>query len=153
MLISAALPILGCRDRAEDVIQDAYFKVSEITEPEIRQPTSYLFQLVRNLAIDRSRRIAYESRHSAGSDTLDHVACKARTPEECAIHCDSDRFIRSVLAELPPRTRAVFDMYRSGQYKQKEIAQKFAISPTLLHFLLRDAMTHCRNRLAETLSD
>src|SRR5690606_20159240 len=56
-----ALKILGNPERAEDVIQDAYLKVSEATAVfDVKQPLAYLFQMVRNLAIDHHRRISLE---------------------------------------------------------------------------------------------
>ena len=56
-LIDTAAPIVGCRSRAEDVVQDAYLKLDDDT-PGIRNPLSYMFRLVRNLAIDRARRLS-----------------------------------------------------------------------------------------------
>lgn len=55
-LKAVALKILGNVHRAEDVVQDAYLKLLEApVATEVHQPVAYLFQLVRNLAIDRHR--------------------------------------------------------------------------------------------------
>ena len=64
----AALKILGDVERAEDVVQDAYLKVTE-TEGvlNIKQPLAYLYQIVRNLAIDRHRCSSRDSSRGAGT--------------------------------------------------------------------------------------
>ena len=57
----AALKILGDPARAEDVVQDAYLKVSKTEDAlNVKQPLAYLYQIVRNLAIDRHRRTVFE---------------------------------------------------------------------------------------------
>lgn len=59
----AAYKILGDWERSEDVVQDAYIKVTELSllAQQVRQPLAYLYQIVRNLAIDQYRRNAFET--------------------------------------------------------------------------------------------
>ena len=78
----AALKILGNPERAEDVVQDAYLKVSEAAEVfHIKQPVAYLFQMVRNLAIDHHRRISFELNLFEGEDNGLHVPSHSGIPE------------------------------------------------------------------------
>jgi RNA polymerase sigma factor (sigma-70 family) len=51
------------------------------------------------------------------------------------------------LDELPERTRSAFELYRSGSYTQREVAQQLGISTTLVNFMIRDARIHCRQSL------
>ncbi len=54
-LRATAQRIVGTRERAEDVLQDAYLRVSKVTSPPvIERPLRYWFQVVRHLAIDKS---------------------------------------------------------------------------------------------------
>jgi RNA polymerase sigma-70 factor (ECF subfamily) len=40
-----------------------------------------------------------------------------------------------------------FEMYRIRGMTQKDIAVTLGVSPTLVNFMIRDAMTHCREAL------
>lgn len=66
ILVKIAARITGCRSRAEDVVQDAFFRLQSappITS-SIKAQLSYLFQIVRNLAIDHYRKQALEQKYS-----------------------------------------------------------------------------------------
>jgi RNA polymerase sigma factor (sigma-70 family) len=150
-LVAAAAPIVGSRSHAEDVVQDAYVKLSEpVAADEIRQPVSYLFRLVRNLAIDRARRVAIEIRYGAKEPVPFSVAADEPTPEEALAARDMLRALEQALTELPDRTRTVFEMSRVGGHSVPHIARALGISERLVYLLLRDAMSHCRERLFST---
>ena len=52
--------------------------------------------------------------------------------------------IADALTELPSRTRYAFEMYRLHGVPQKDIAKELGVSPTLVNFMIRDALVHCR---------
>jgi RNA polymerase sigma factor (sigma-70 family) len=132
-LVDSIAPIMGCRLRAEDVVQDVWIKVTESPpEAEIRQPASYLFRLVRNLAMPLS------------------VPSADPSPEQAAIDRDILRTLSAVLAELPERTRLVFEMNRIGGHSVAEIAAALDLSAGFVYRLLREATAHCAKRLHAT---
>ncbi|AKU21063.1 RNA polymerase factor sigma-70 [Massilia sp. MB5] len=146
-LRDAAARILGCRQRAEDVVQDAYLKLADgIEELHILNPGAYLFQLVRNLAIDRHRRSAFEQQvFSPGEEALQ--AGSNVTPEVQAIHTQHLVLVARALDKLPERTRAAFELHRLAGKTQREVAADLGISTTLVNFMIRDAMECCRDAL------
>ncbi|MDC8759695.1 RNA polymerase factor sigma-70 [Janthinobacterium fluminis] len=145
-LRDAAARILGCRQRAEDVVQDAYIKVIEISPAfEVRQPVAYVYRMVRNLALDRHRRASLESVVFACEEEGMNVASGAGTPETILCQRQSLNLVACALAELPARTRHVFELYRQGEHTQRDIALQLDISTTLVNFMIRDATDHCRN--------
>lgn len=148
-LIETAARIVGCRAGAEDVVQDTFVKLFDQDECGIviRQPVGYLFQTVRNLAIDRHRRAALEQRHAGTEEDGLLVASEAASPEAISLGRESLGTVANALAELPERTQQAFEMYRIRGMKQKEIAGVLGVSPTLVNFMIRDAMTHCRDAL------
>ncbi len=147
-LIDAAARILGCRAGAEDVVQDTFLKLMDQQSAiVVRQPVGYLFQTVRNLAIDRHRRAALEQRHAACEDDGLLVASDALSPESITLGREALGTVAGALAELPERTQKAFEMYRIRGMTQKEIAAILGVSPTLVNFMIRDAMTHCRDAL------
>ncbi|MBB2496016.1 sigma-70 family RNA polymerase sigma factor [Aquipseudomonas ullengensis] len=147
-LVDSAQAVLGCRARAEDVVQDAFLKLWESGgEHAIQEPLRYLFRMVRNLSIDRLRRMALEGRYRADDDLLDELPALQSTPEQRAIGQLEWQRMQLAIAELPERTRTVFTMSQLEGFSQREVATHLNASPTLVHFLLRDALVHCRSRL------
>ena len=150
-LHQVAARILGNRDRAEDVIQDAYLKITEVRAVlVVKQPVAYIFRVVRNLAIDHYRRASLESSLFTVEEEAHSVPSPAATPEAVSISRQQLSLVAEALDQLPKRTRRVFELYRVGGHTQREIAQMLGVSPTLVNFMIRDALDHCRNALNST---
>lgn len=147
-LVDYAASIVGCRSRAEDVVQEAYLRFDAAAERgRLNQPAGYLFRIVRNLAVDVVRRLALESRHvdsHVGSET---IGTETTTPEASLLRRHEIQIMRDALAELPERTRIALEMYRFGGSKLKDIAQHLDISVGLAHALVHEGLAHCRQRL------
>lgn len=140
-LRSAAHAIVGAREAAEDVTQSAYVKVLEISgELTIRQPIGFCFQVVRNLAIDHRRRATLESHVFMDESQGQAVPAPLASPEQSAITQQHVRLIEEVLNTLPSRTRLAFTLYRLNGMTQREIAKQLEVSPTLVNFMIRDAV-------------
>ena len=154
-LCCVAARVLGNADQADDVVQDAYLKISEATMLfEVKQPISYVSRVVRNLAIDRCRRSAFESTLFAKEEEGFNVSLAKHSPETVAIDRQALVQVAQALDGLPKRTRYAFELYRSGSHTQREVAEQLGISTTLVNFMIRDALTHCRQSLqSQTLPD
>ena len=129
----AAYKILGDWERSEDVVQDAYIKISEMPATQkVRQPLAYLFRIVRNLAI--------------GTDEEGlHIPALTGTPETTAINRQHLDLVVEALAKLPERTKRVFELYRVEGYTHRMIADELDISTSLANILIREATSQCRN--------
>jgi RNA polymerase sigma-70 factor (ECF subfamily) len=146
ILVKIAARITGCRSRAEDVVQDAFFRLQSappITS-SIKAQLSYLFQIVRNLAIDHYRKQALEQKYSGPEEEGLNVVIQGASPETSHINFSTLEHIADALTELPSRTRYAFEMYRLHGVPQKDIARELGVSPTLVNFMIRDALVHCR---------
>ena len=146
VLVKIAARITGCRSRAEDVVQDAFFRLQaapHITS-SFKAQLSYLFQIVRNLAIDHYRKQALEQKYSGPEEEGLNVVIHGASPEIAHINFCTLETIADALGELPSRTRYAFEMYRLHGVPQKDIARELGVSPTLVNFMIRDALVHCR---------
>lgn len=144
----AAFKILGNAERAQDVVQDTYLKMIEAAAVfNAKQPLAYLFQMVRNLAIDAHRRSALEARFFVGEEDGMDVPASSGTPESLSVNRQDLRIVADALAQLPDRTRLAFELHRLGGLTQREIADEFGVSITLINFMIRDAMSHCAEAL------
>lgn len=136
----AALAIVGNKERAEDVVQDAYLKVWEASKAlDIRQPISYCFQVVRNLALDYWRRSAFESQLLTGEEEGWDVPAPQATPEQEAMSRQYLAICDRVLKKLPDRTRTVFEMYHLAGMTQRDISAALSVSLGLVNATLKEA--------------
>jgi RNA polymerase sigma-70 factor (ECF subfamily) len=155
-LIDYAQPIVGCRARAEDVVQEAYLRLARIDDTRavanpIHQPVGYLYRIVRNLALDWVRHRAIEG-DAATLEQRDATPAAIPTPEQQTLDRDQLRRLIAALDELPMRTRAAFEMHRLDGRTFPEIARHLGVSVGLAHRLVKLALTHCANRLDESVN-
>tara|TARA_R110000824_G_scaffold11757_5_gene51637 strand:- start:1372 stop:1911 length:540 start_codon:yes stop_codon:yes gene_type:complete len=156
-LVNYATPIVGDRMRAEDIVQEAFIKfvpADGTSPPAIEQPVAYLYRIVRNLALDLTRRRAMETRRQAEPEPLWWMLpATPRTPEEETLHQDDLVRVRAALDHLSPRDRQIVAMHRFGGYTMLEIAGRFGLSEASVHRILRRAMVDIARRLAAPTDD
>lgn len=148
-LVKFVSGIAGGKSEAEDIVQDAFFRLSSapdvIVSPQVQM--SYLFQIVRNLAIDYFRKQSLINRYSSPEEEGINVPANTATPEGAYLDQATLMAVGNALQELPDRTRYAFEMYRIHGVPQKEIAKELNVSPTLVNFMIRDALLHCKKAL------
>lgn len=154
-LVRYATGIVGERSLAEDVVQDAYLRLQRAertrgNDETVEEPLAYLFQIVRNLAIDVQRRLSRERRHTVTGDAANanEIAENRPDPEAQAIARDQLRVLQAALEELPKRSRVALEMHRFGGYRIVDIAAHLGVSVGTAHALVVDALDHCKSRLA-----
>ena len=119
-------------DEVEDIVQEAYVRLCQVeAKEEIRHPKSYLFRVVRNLALDYVKRADHRLNTQIESDDelleeaegtwSDATFVEAASMEEFGQFCDAVR-------ALPIQCRRVFILKKVYNYSQKEIAKELGIS-------------------------
>ncbi|HEU4460554.1 MAG TPA: sigma-70 family RNA polymerase sigma factor [Methylibium sp.] len=146
-LARAARRVVGDAHLAEDLVHDAYLRIAE--GPQARdapeQPLSYAHRVVRNLALDRCRRDALESRLFEPEDAGAAVAApSAHSPETMAIDRHQLACVAGALRALPERTRRAFELYRLEGRTQRDIGVELGVSAATVNALIREALEHCR---------
>ena len=141
-LIDYAARILGSRETAEDVVQEAYmrFTPGTVGSETARQALAYLYRIVRNLALDIIRRRRIEMREQAGDPPFWTVPQDIETPEQTAIISDNVRIASKVMLSLPDEMRIAVEMYRFGGHTLEDVARHLGISVATAHRHVRGAM-------------
>jgi RNA polymerase sigma factor (sigma-70 family) len=137
------------RADADDLAQEVYVRMLRVTDPaSIRDPQAYLFAVAGNLAKEQAM---LDRRRSLGIDVNDSVAV-AQLFEIPNFDNDLDyrervKRLKVVLAQLPPKCRAVVMLqYRHG-LNHEQVAEQLDISTHMVKKYLSQALTHCRRRM------
>lgn len=138
VLLCEAIRILGSRDRAEDVLQDAALRCLTSGAPDTaKEPRHYARRMVRNLALDHLRRDKKAAAH-AGDETL-IPACPAQDPEQRLAGKQALHLLAGALCAMPDRSRELFLRHRLRDAPQKQLATDFGLSPARVNTLIAEA--------------
>ena len=149
-LVNYANGIVGDRARAEDVVQEAFLRFAsawEKSDEAVERPPAYLYRIVRNLAIDRTRQRTREERQQGEEPAWWMLPDTPRTPEQEALHRQELARIAEAFSELSPEARLAVEMHRFGGYTLSEIAARLNTSVPTAHRLVRDGMVKIALRL------
>jgi len=148
-LIEYATPILGSREAAEDIVQDAFLRFvparTRLGSPE--QSLAYLYRIVRNLAFDVLKRRKLETREAENGAPFWTVPRDEQTPEQSLLHGDRLRIVADTLSQFPPDVRVAVEMHRFGGFTLEEVARRLDISVPTAHRHVRKALLAIASRL------
>lgn len=149
-LVRYAAGIVNDPNQAEDVVQEAWLKFDTAARKQTPdQPLSFLYRIVRNLAIDLRRRGQRDGRlvSEVGQDAKTAGVLSDPSAERIVVARDELRLLRDALDELPERTQIAIEMRRFGDFKLREIADHLGISVTSAHEIIAEGLAHCASRL------
>jgi len=122
---------------ARDVVQDAFVRLlGARTMP--REPAAFLNRIVRNLIVDRARRLA-----ARGPEVVlgDDIGPSIAPTQSDAIELEQIREqYRTSIAALPNRTREVFLLHRVDGLAYKDIAELLSISIRTVEWHVAEAI-------------
>ncbi|MCF2859277.1 sigma-70 family RNA polymerase sigma factor [Pseudoalteromonas sp. SMS1] len=142
--------ILRCPYLAEDALQDTFIRLSGMSkcqDCQVKNTKSYCYQVARNIAIDMIRKQNRESLVDLESIQTEHFDDESSNVEEKYIDAQLSDKVNSTISKLSQRHQNVVSFYRDGRLKQKEIAKMYHISPTLVNFMIKEAIQSCQNEL------
>lgn len=131
---------------AQDVLQDVYLKVQQVNdEPKVLNAKAYLYRLTNNLIIDYQRRqIRSDARDCQDTqEVANHLG-----PEQRLEYQQQLDIVQQAMAELPDKTRRVFELNRVDLVDKQQVAQQLEISVNMVEKHLRKAIQYCRHKLA-----
>jgi RNA polymerase sigma-70 factor (ECF subfamily) len=130
---------LGTLEEASDVLHDAFARLlGAASRGGLREPEAFLNRIVRNLLIDRSRRLATRTDHMP-LDGVAEIGVRAEQSDALEVEQMRDRY-RELVALLPDRMRQVFLLHRVDELSYKEIAAQLGISVRTVEWHIAEAI-------------
>ncbi|MDB4405930.1 MAG: RNA polymerase sigma factor [Akkermansiaceae bacterium] len=137
ILLHYAFGILGRRELAEEVVQDAFLKLHEHWE-EVDIPRAWLFRCVRNLALNVIRKNKREVIDGGLGERAETREC----PDTELSRMEAVGMIRLLISEMADRDQEMVRLKYFEDLKYQEIAQRLEMSVGnvgyRLHHLLKD---------------
>ncbi|AJP74698.1 hypothetical protein TS85_20610 [Sphingomonas hengshuiensis] len=139
---------LRSSEDANDVVQDAFARLlGSGARDGLRQPEAFLNRIVRNLLIDRSRRVSSRTTH-VPIDEANTPATRATQEDEIELAQMRERY-RAAVDALPPRMREVFVLHRVQGLGYKDIATKLDISIRTVEWHVGEALVRIGKELGQ----
>jgi RNA polymerase sigma-70 factor (ECF subfamily) len=127
-LLRVAQRVLGGRDGAEDVVQEALGRLVRADVDAITDVRGWLTVVVRNVAIDRVR--SAHSRHeSTGDDALGTASSGVDPADRVTLDDQVQRALAVVLDRLSPPERTAFVLHDIFGFSFAEVAQIVGRAP------------------------
>lgn len=144
---------LGSENEARDVVQEAYGRILKLEDGKVvSHLRAYLFRTASNIATDRLRERA---RHPEAVD-LDPDDLHAGTAASYASYVEQEidaeqklELIRQIIAELPPKCRMAFLLFRIEGHSYGEVADRLGVSESMIRKYVLRAVRYCYSRLRE----
>jgi RNA polymerase sigma-70 factor, ECF subfamily len=150
---SLAYRIVGDRNNAEDVVQEAFLSIWRSGARYDRARGSvraWTLGIVRNRAIDALRRL---SGHAPKLDFDDEAVLEQRSSpertEELAIERESAAEVRGALLELPDEQSKVIQLAYFGGFSHSEIAEMLGMPLGTVKGRMRLGIEKIRTQIAE----
>jgi RNA polymerase sigma-70 factor, ECF subfamily len=155
-MVSLAWRLVGNRDDAEDLAQEAFLRLYRAL-PGLRGEctlATWLYQTVSRLAIDylrreQLRRKIFWFRRDEQDDLAERVADPAATPRDRLLESERRQRLRRALQTLSPRQRAVFVLRHDEGLPLKEIAVLLGLEEGTVKVHLHRAVKALGKELAD----
>lgn len=152
-LLAYALRLLGEREPAEDVVQEAFMKL-HAQFVEVREPRKWLFRTVHNLALNQRRaasKVVPMPQFGDGeSDAAVSKICQPEPlPDEQIMRMEGIGLVRLSMAALDERTRAIVKMKFEEDLSYKQIAEKTGLTVGHVGYLLHHALKNIAAELSK----
>jgi RNA polymerase sigma factor (sigma-70 family) len=149
-LLAYALRIVGERELAEDVVQDAFMKL-HAQFGEVTEPRKWLFRAVHNMALNQRRagaKVVPMPQFAEGEEAP--LTDPHPLPDEEIVRMEGIGLVRLSLSALDERTRAVVKMKFEEDLSYKEIAERTGLTVGHVGYLLHHALKNLAAELSKS---
>jgi RNA polymerase sigma-70 factor (TIGR02957 family) len=146
LLVSVAYRVLGSVTDAEDAVQEAWLRWSNVDHARVDDPRAFLVRVTTRLAIDRLRRAKARRESYVGPWLPEPVLTGRDLSEDAAMAESVSMAMLVVLETLSPLERAVFVLREAFGMPHAEIAEVLGRKEDAVRQLARRARDHVRER-------
>mgnify|MGYP001404352953 CR=1 FL=1 len=155
-LVLFAHKFTGDLEVARDIVQDAFLVLWEKSETITinDSPKSYLFQAVKNKALNYNRHLLV--RQSVKNELVSKIYAEEKkfysnteNPFFSLLEKEVEQKIESVIAGMPRKCQTVFKMSRKENLKNKEIAANLNISVKMVEKYISKALYILKTELSD----
>ncbi|MFI6508016.1 RNA polymerase sigma factor SigJ [Streptosporangium sp. NPDC050855] len=143
LLTGVSYRILGSLTDAEDVVQEAWLRWSEVDVSQVENDRAYLVRVVTRLAIDRLRRLKARRESYVGS-WLPELVVTPDVAEHVELAGSVELALLVVLETLSPLERAVFVLREAFDLPYAEIGEVIGRGEAATRQLARRGREHVR---------
>lgn len=143
-LLRFAFGLVGSRETAEDLVQDAFLKLHAHWD-DIENPRAWLFRCIRNLALNHLR----DHRRESPLLEADDIPSQTSHPDQSLGHLEAIGTLQLLIAELDPADQQLIALKYNENLKYDQISQRTGLSVSnvgyKLHHLLKslaDSLRH-----------
>ena len=141
-LLRYAHGLLGQRESAEDIVQDAFVKLQAHWD-EVSHPRAWLFRCTRNLALSHLRDHRRETPIAEGQDFQDH----GQEPAEKLGRLEALGTLQLLVAELHEDERKLISLKYHDGLKYDQISQRTGLSVGNVGYKLHHALKNLADSL------
>lgn len=147
-MFGVAYRLLGSRNDAEDVLQDAYLNWSQCAQEQIQSAAAFLITITKRLCFDRLRKRKHEHSVEWGmhEQVVDHATLSAEMQLEAAEEV-SAAFL-AVLERLGAEERVAFLLHDVFDYDYSEVARILDKTEANCRQITHRAREHARDARA-----
>lgn len=154
-LVHTLFRIVGCRQTAEDLVQEAYVRVMSAAENQhVAHLKAFLNQTARNLALDHLRKAKVRARidcPDADAETVAEIPASAPTPEQEAVAQQDVERLFEALAGLSERRRQILILHKLHHWSYEGIAGHIGISRSAVEKNVQAALAHLVSVLGDDI--
>lgn len=141
-LLRYAHGLVGQRETAEDLVQDAFLKIHEHWD-EVTHPRAWLFRCVRNLALNHIR----DHKRETELDPDKEWQSEGDGPEQLLGRLEAAGTLQLLIAEMDPDEQELINLKYRDNLKYQQISQRTGLSVGNVGYKLH----HTLKRLADSL--
>ena len=147
-----AVRLLGDRDQAKDVVQDAMIRMWNHRERvEIEGAVSWLLRVTHNACIDVLRRRKLETKIFEGDADTERVGGGERSPSSLAESSDMMAHLQDAIARLKEPYRSIVVLREIEDFRYEEICGALDLPMSTVKVYLHRARKQLRKTLEEEL--
>jgi len=152
-LLGYALRLIGEREAAEDLVQEAFMKLHAQFD-QVREPRRWLYRTVHNLALnyrrDSARTLPLQPQTEEDNAPSTEVPDPQPLPDEQIARLEGIGLVRLSLAALDERSRELIRLKFNDDLSYAQISERTGLKTGHVGYLLHHALKTIAAELAKT---